>query len=389
MGNLAWAAEPDLPAASDPQGVVDAPELLKVQALGTPETTLPVPDQTAAAGAQPPPRPAYMRAPRGLPKKMLGDQLGIPPMGFGPPGLREFPPVPGAIKGAVLVPSIRGFKIGDDESPEPQDRVYVDFNYFDDVNDAVNRRFGSDLHNIRVYRETFGLEKTFFEGAASVGLRLPLNTLSSDTVIPGLGGTSTDVGDLTVILKSMLWQSHDTGSLFSAGLAVTTPTGPDAFARADFITSFHSTTLQPFVGYLWNWSDFYVHGFTAIDIPTDSNDVTMLYNDVGIGYYLYRNRQCGQLLTGIVPTIEVHVNTPLNHRGAFNINDLAGTPDVVDLTTGTIFELRQRSTLAIGIVTPVTGPKPFNWEVLVQFNLHFGRFGAPGAQAAFCDGQRE
>src|SRR5262249_8011427 len=128
-------------------------------------------------------------------------------------------------------------------------------------------------------------------------------------------------------------------------------------------------------GYIWSWPDFYIHGFTAIDVPTDSNDVTMLYNDVGIGYYLYRNRGYAPSLTAIVPTFEVHVNTPLNHRGSFKFSDPAGTPDVVALTTGTIFELGQRSTLAVGIVTPVTGPKPFNWEVLVQFNLHFGRLG--------------
>jgi hypothetical protein len=42
---------------------------------------------------------------------------------------------------------------------------------------------------------------------------------------------------------------------------------------------------------------------------------------------------------------------------------------------GTIFELSQRSTLAVGLVTPVTGPKPFNLEALVQFNLLFGRIG--------------
>src|SRR5205807_401769 len=118
------------------------------------------------------------------------------------------------------------------------------------LNDAVNRRFGADLHNIQVYRETFGVEKTCLDGLASIGLRLPLNTLSTDSGIPGLAGTSTDVGDLTVILKSTLWQDADTGNLFAAGLAVTAPTGPDSFAGANAITSFHNTTLQPFVGYI-------------------------------------------------------------------------------------------------------------------------------------------
>src|SRR5207245_7209043 len=112
-----------------------------------------------------------------------------------------------------------------------------------------------------------------------------------------------------------LLHDRETGDILSAGLAVTTPTGPTAFAGFDQIQSFHETTLQPFVGYRYNWSDFYVHGFTSIDVPTDSRDVTMLYNDIGIGYYLYRNRCEDAIVRGIVPTFEVHVHTPLNHRG--------------------------------------------------------------------------
>ena len=95
---------------------------------------------------------------------------------------------------------------------------------------------------------------------------------------------------------------------------------------------------------------------------------------------LGRSQAFGRLLTAIVPTFEVHVNTPLNHRGAFSLGDPAATPDVVDLTTGTIFELNRRSTLSVGLVTPVTGPKPFNLEALVQFNLSFGRSAAPAGR---------
>jgi hypothetical protein len=377
--NHAWGEEP-APRQGLSANTPEAANLPALQAAGAVQPPEPVP---APGKAEPPDRSEKGEL-VAMPKeeevtplpplepfrfwRMLGDQG---PLGTFPP----FAPPAGAIKGAVLVPSVRGFKISDDESPKPQDRVYVDFNYYDDLNDAVNRRLGVDLHNVRVYRETFGLEKTFLDGDASIGLRLPLNTLSADSGIPVLGGSSTDVGDLTVIFKGTLWENRNTGDLFSAGLAVTAPTGPDSFAGANFITSFHNTTLQPFLGYIWNSGDVYLHGFTAIDIPTDSNDVTILYNDVGIGYYLYRNGGCGRMLTAVVPTFEVHVNTPLNHRGAFRLNDPAGTPDVVDLTTGTIFELNRRSTLAVGIVTPVTGPKPFNVEALVQFNLNFGRMG--------------
>jgi hypothetical protein len=317
------------------------------------------------------------------PLTMLGDQgpagtISIPGIAFGRPGSPGFPPVPGAslakiAASTVLVPSLRGFKIGEYESPLPFDRAYVAFNFFNRVNEAVDLRFGGDIHNVNVYRETLGVEKTFLTDDFSIGLRVPLNTLSAESSFPVLGGTSTDVGDLTTIFKYAFWHNRETGSALSAGLCVTAPTGPDAFAGQATFTTFHNTILQPFVGYRWVSGDFYLQGFLAVDIPTDSNDVTILYNDLGIGYYLFRaGAESNRLITAVVPTVEVHVNDPLNHRGVLNVNDVAGLQDVVDLTTGCHLELGKRAQVAVGVVTPVTGPKPFDIEVLAQFSFRFG-----------------
>jgi hypothetical protein len=305
---------------------------------------------------------------------MLGDVFGIPAISFGIPANLLFP-----LRASVLPPSARSFKIADDQSPQPQDRVYFDFNYFDQVNREVNHRLGNGFHDLRVGRESLGIEKTFFDQRASVGLRLPLNSIDADNQFPGLGGSSTDIGDLTVILKYALWEDRESGDLFSAGLAVTAPTGPDAFAGFDQVTSFHDTTLQPYIGYIWNWHDVYIHGFTALAVPTDSRDVTLLYNDIGVGYRLYEYKEDDRLLTAVAPTFEVHVNTPLNHRGAFRFLDPAGTPDVVDLTLGTAFEFSHRTTLVLAAVAPVTGPKPFDYEVIAQVNVRFGKSGRSAA----------
>ena len=67
-------------------------------------------------------------------------------------GNPRFPPFPGTSPGGVLVPSIRGVKISEDESPFPQDRVYFGFNYWDNVNAALNKRLFSDLNSLRAYR---------------------------------------------------------------------------------------------------------------------------------------------------------------------------------------------------------------------------------------------
>jgi hypothetical protein len=272
---------------------------------------------------------------------------------------------------AVPVLSLRSFKIADHESPLPLDRAYVGFNFYNEVGGSVGSQVGSPVRNQRVYLETFAFEKTCLDGTASVGMRLPLNTLTGQSDVPGLGGATTDVGDLSVILKYAAWHDACSGNLISVGLAVTTPTGPNGFAGSAQAAPFHETTLQPYVGYIFHGGDFFLHGFTAIDVPTDARDVTILYNDIGVGYYLPCARGQDRLLTAVVPTVEVHVNTPLDHRGTLLSADLAATPDVIDLTAGTQFFFCDHALLGVGVVAPVTGPRPFDVEAIAHFELRF------------------
>jgi hypothetical protein len=299
--------------------------------------------------------------------------LGAPPRPF--PGRPPGAPTPSLAqnRGAAALPWIRGFKIADNMSPRPQDRVFFTFNYFNDLNGAVNQRLGNQVSNLQAYRYIFGFEKTFLDGTASIGIRMPLDTLSAASQIRGLGGTTTAVDNLTVFTKFVLWQSFETGSLISAGFAVTPPSGPSRFAGAPSSPGFRDTQLQPYLGYIFKKDRWFIQGFEAVDVPTSSSDVTMLYNDVGIGYFLYQAADRNAFLTSIVPVFETHVNVPLNHRGALRFNDPSGTPDVVDLTFGTNFVLGRRAVLTTGFVTPVTGPKPFDFEWTALVNVFFGR----------------
>ena len=113
----------------------------------------------------------------------------------------------------------------------------------------------------------------------------------------------------------------------------------------------------------------------SADIRRDFSDsqVTEMFNDVGIGYFLLRDPDPSRFLTAVAPTFEVHVNSPLNHHGFDNPNELAGTPTVVNLTYGLNLEFCRNSLLTFGFVTPVTGPRPFDYEALVLFNFRFGR----------------
>ncbi len=134
-------------------------------------------------------------------RQALSSAPGLPPP-F-PPGTPPTPP--GARLASAVVPSVRGFKIAENQSPQPQDRVFFTFDYFSDLNGALNRRFESPVNDLTAYRYIFGFEKTFDEGFGSVGFRLPLDQLSANSAISGNftkpGGTSTSLNNLSLFTK--------------------------------------------------------------------------------------------------------------------------------------------------------------------------------------------
>lgn len=266
-------------------------------------------------------------------------------------GFNQFGTGFGGFQGGFPIVVARGAeKMSENDSPRPRDRVLINYNYYNNVRDVID-----------VHRETIGFEKTFLGGDASVGLRLPF---FQDV---GSGFNESDPGDLSVRLKYALINTPN--AVLSTGIAVTAPTGPIptvAILRPDgVLEEVHPWQLQPFVGYLWDRGDLYVHGFTSLLVPTDSRDVTVLYNDVGVGYRAYEG--CG-LLRAVIPTCEVHVNTPLTHRDR---SDLPRFVDSVNLTGGSHFLLGQKVSLGLGLSVPVTGPKLFDFEALANINWNF------------------
>ena len=380
---MGGAGAPGGPAAGAP---------VAAGAPGGPAAGAPVAAAGAAAGAA------------GLPEGVLaglGGEVGAGGAAFAPPNmigdrgplfLRQelrFPPVPpplppprpgnnpATLTGrsvAAIVPAIRGFKIADNQFPRPVDRVWVNFNYYDGVNSGINKEIGAPVRNMQVYHETFGLEKTFLDRQASIGFRIPLNTLTISSGFPGLGGTHTSTGNFTSFFKYVLLEDNR-GDLLSGGLDMTFPTGPKSFAGYPTILGINAFELQPFLGYIYRWDRVYLQGFTSIAVPTDRKLATMYYFDVALGYFLYRSRDPRALLSAIVPTFETHLNIPLNWAG-FQPRYIGSTPDVVDLTFGLNVGLASRAVLSTAYIRPVTGPTPFSGEFALMLNVFFG--GRPG-----------
>jgi hypothetical protein len=178
---------------------------------------------------------------------------------------------------------------------------------------------------------------------------------------------------MDIYVKYILRQDPNTGSLVSDGMAVTPTTGGSQFAGAKYIQYLNTTLFQPFVGYIWNPGKFYLQGFSAFEFPVNSSQATEMYNDIGMGYFLKRTSDPTVFLTAVAPTFEVHVNSPLNHRGFDNPADPFAVAASVNLTYGLNLEFGHNALLTLGIVTPVTGPLPFDFETLVLFNYRFGR----------------
>ncbi len=311
------------------------------------------------------------------------NQNAVPPAGVrttinsGPATQNAIYSIPYAIRG--------GFKVAENASPMPVDRFFFTYNYFNSVRDPRNgptdpasitttttqQVRGNVIQTtttsvfprapfVDLHREVFGMEKTFLDGRASVEVRLPL--------LQQIGSMddfrSAHLGDITILGKYAFLLNRETGKVVSGGLAVTAPTGPGIDTIDGRI---HSTLLQPWGGYVCPFGRFYLHGFHSIVVPTDSRDVTLAFNDVGVGYFLYRG-EGDRPLRFIVPTAEVHVTTPLTHRdgnGAFVV------PDMVALTGGVHVGLFRSSVLSIGASSPLTSPRTYAVEGFVQLNWRY------------------
>jgi hypothetical protein len=258
----------------------------------------------------------------------------------------------------ATVASKASFKISENESPVPVNRAYINYNYYNNVTHGDTGITGSDVH-----RETLGLEQTIAEGAASLGFRIPFAQLTGSN-----GFDDTQFGDIDLIFKYAVYGDRRSGDVISTGMVLTLPTASKDIAIAGQ-SSLNPTILQPYLGYYFTSGDFYLHGFSSVAVPTDSRDVTLLFNDIGVGYWMYRDNGGDSLLRAVVPTFETHINTPLSHRGSNNLNPI-GYQDVVDLSLGA-HAVFSRSVLGVAVVAPVTGPKPYDFEVIANLNFHW------------------
>lgn len=309
---------------------------------------------------------------------------------------------------SVAIPQTNGvgvMKLAENTSPIPRDRVFLSYNYFDNVNMIPG--------GLAVNRLTPGFEKTFFEGRTSVELRIPMaTTLSSNTtynqgnfnsnISPvNFDSNQYELGNLTMFFKGLIYQ--DEQFALSTGLGVAAPTADDLRIATQFGEPIVTITNQawhllPFVGAVYTPSDrWYAQGMMQIDIGTNGssvfapdpygnltkighlNDPTYLFSSAGTGYWFYDAADQTSFLTRASAFTELHFNNSLQATDTVRNFDLAvgsrqNRIQTVNAVIGTNLIFHQNKSLMLGYVAPLGGgsDRAFDGEFRLLFNWYFG-----------------
>ncbi|HEX3314261.1 MAG TPA: hypothetical protein VHR72_05175, partial [Gemmataceae bacterium] len=90
----------------------------------------------------------------------------------------------------------------------------------------------------------------------------------------------------------------------------------------------------------------------------------------------YRSGDSGSVIRGIVPTVELHLYTPLDHTNGTVIDPTTGgfslvADNTLTVTSGVTFLIGDRISLGVAVGVPVTGPRPDAYEAITTFNWRF------------------
>ena len=233
------------------------------------------------------------------------------------------------------------FKLGDNESPLPRDRVIFDYSFFDNTTLAPG--------GVNVNRFTAGFEKTLFSDQVSIEFRLPFaTTFDSDITVDGNNGNTSqtsqraiELGNCEFLSKFLLWRT-DTVAL-TGGLGVGLPTASDITVnRSDGVNLYRientAPHVIPFVGGAWVPNErFFFQDMIQFDFDITGNQVVInedpnkqfssngtfvdagrlkdpvfAFVDLSTGYWFFHNPPgSNRCITGLAGIFELHYNQTL------------------------------------------------------------------------------
>ncbi|MEW4528381.1 hypothetical protein [Maioricimonas sp. JC845] len=303
-------------------------------------------------------------------------------------------------------------KIGENTSPIPRDRVFLNYSLFDGTPLAPG--------GVNVHRFTPGIEKTFFDGLASLEVRVPFAaTANSNVLVNGtIDDNNVEFGSLTLYLKTLLHQTENIA--VGAGLGIAIPTYDDST-----VSIFNPGTgsnqrlvdieaeavhLMPYIGAVMTPSErFFAQAYLQFDVDTNGNtvrtydpmsgglrnagtiqDSTYLFLDLAVGYWVYLEPDSDEFLRGLAPVAELHWNRTLESQdyvtdGNFTVGSpQAGRIETWNAVVGVNALLHDDATVTVGYGVPIAGgDDQFNGELRIIFNWLFGGAGQDRQRRVF------
>jgi hypothetical protein len=354
--------DPFADEAMMPPGLVPPQSAVTADALFVPVASSRRPSLGATAGS-------YSVAPN-----MIGDHFGGTFL-FGVNGRHT----------VSLAGGDRRFKIAENVSPVPQDRIFFNYNHFENsVRDVNNVNRSLD-------RFTFGFEKTFWDGNASLEARLPFASGLNSSQTFGVADTqATELGNLALAFKANLLSGCNW--MLSGGTGISIPTGDDfEVYRANALelrVKNDAVHLSPFIGYLNQLNrDAFFQGFIQADFDLSGNDVftaargfegivqdqNLLFIDASLGRWIHRNCHPCDSLTGIAALAELHYTTTMNDADTVGeISNPFNRMDILNASAALNFQFRETS-LRVGAAAPLRNDEErlFDAEIIFQLNRKY------------------
>lgn len=295
------------------------------------------------------------------------------------------------------------FKIGENNKPIPVDRIYFNFNGFQNAvqfTEQLGPNAGPRDANLNRY--TFGFEKTFLAGDASIDVRLPL-TDGFQGASPAFAVDTGEYGNISMFFKHLIYRDDIHALSYGCGVGLPTGSNTDVFVNGSPVTLQNEAVhLMPFIGYYSMPSeDWFYQAFLQLDFAANGNDVVggapgrslgrlndqnLFQTDFSLGRWLYRNYDSGYS-RGLAGVLELHYTSTMQDADVLNVavvtarsgtiggqfGNPANRSDILNLTAGLHWQLTDLSNFRVGCAIPLRNDpdRQFDTEIQASFNRYF------------------
>jgi len=281
----------------------------------------------------------------------------------------------------------RRVKLSENFSPEVRDRLFFNYNFFNDAFGGIGD----------VSRYVLDMERIVIDELMSIEVRLPMaGTLSSRQQLGNPGERSFELGNATAILKAVLLRT-DRFTL-SGGSGVTIPLADDARLLQGnnelLRIENEAVHILPFLGLLTKFDRrTFFQSYIQLDVDANGNpvlanlaggplqglgrftDSTLAHVDASAHRIVYENKRRSSLLKGVIANAEIHYTGTLQSTDVvagqgIAVTDLKNNFNILNTTVGAHFLVGKNVVVTPGMSIPLRSglDRQFDYEAILQLN---------------------